>query len=152
MVRAKEIMTETCVCCERETGVERVSVLMTEHNCGCIPVVEGSASGRLVGIITDRDIVCRVIAKGKDPRTERAGTYMTAPVSVVSEDTPIRECSQIMERENVRRLPVVDGEGRCCGIISQTDIARNAARGGLIQRLYRSHSGTEFGKVSPLKH
>ena len=122
---AKEIMTPAPQCCSAETPLNEVANLMVEADCGEIPVID--ASKRLIGVITDRDIVCRVVAKGKNPSSVTAGECMTEPVVVVTEDTPLASVMQVMEENQIRRVPVVDGSGCCCGIISQADVALSAS-------------------------
>ena len=119
---AKEIMTPAPQCCSAETTLNEVANLMVEADCGEIPVTD--SSNRLVGVITDRDIVCRVVAKGKDPSSVTAAECMTQPVVCVNEDTSIEDVLSVMEENQIRRVPVVDGSGCCCGIISQADVAR----------------------------
>lgn len=120
---AKDIMTAAPQCCSRETTLNEVANLMVEADCGEIPVTDGS---RLVGVITDRDIVCRVVAKGKNPSAVTAGECMTEPVVTVTEDATLEEVLSVMESKQIRRVPVVDGTGSCCGIISQADVALTA--------------------------
>ena len=107
---------------------------MVEADCGEIPVTD--SANRLVGVITDRDIVCRVVAKGKDPSAATAGEFMTQPAVVVKEETTLEEVMNIMEKHQIRRVPVVDASGSCCGIISQADIAlcANEERAGELVR------------------
>lgn len=97
---------------------------MVEADCGEIPVTDGS--NRLIGVITDRDIVCRVVAKGKNPSSVTAEECMTAPVVVVNEDTKLESVVDVMEENQIRRVPVVDASGCICGIVSQADIALSA--------------------------
>ena len=104
-----------------ETTLNDVANLMVEADCGEIPITDGS--NRLIGVITDRDIVCRVVAKGKNPSTVTASECMTEPVVVVNEDTKLEDIVAVMEENQIRRVPVVDATGCCCGIISQADIA-----------------------------
>jgi CBS domain-containing protein len=120
---AKDIMTPAPQCCSRDTTLNEVANLMVEADCGEIPVTDGS---RLVGVITDRDIVCRAVAKGKNPSTVTAGECMTEPVITVNEDTTLEDVMSLMEEKQIRRVPVVDGTGCCCGIISQADLALTA--------------------------
>ena len=122
---AKDIMTPEPQCCSRETTLNEVANLMVEADCGEIPITD--ASNRLIGVITDRDIVCRVVAKGKNPSSVTAGECMTEPVVVVNEDTKLDAVLAVMEENQIRRVPVVDASGCCCGIISQADIAMCAA-------------------------
>ncbi len=95
--------------------------MMVEADCGEIPVTD--ASNRLIGVITDRDIVCRVVAKGKNPTAVTAGECMTEPVVVVNEETSLADVISVMGENQIRRVPVVDATGCCCGIISQADVA-----------------------------
>ncbi len=121
---AREIMTPSPQCCARETTLNEVANLMVEADCGEIPITD--SSNRLIGVITDRDIVCRAVAKGKNPSAVTAGEFMTQPVVVVNEDTKLEDVVAVMEENQVRRVPVVDAAGCCCGIISQADIALSA--------------------------
>jgi len=121
---ARDIMTPAPQCCSRETPLNEVANLMVEADCGEIPVTD--ASNRLIGVITDRDIVCRVVAKGKNPSAVTAGECMTEPVVVVTEDTSLNDVLGVMEENQIRRVPVVDAVGHCCGIIAQADIALSA--------------------------
>ena len=118
---AREIMTPAPQCCSGETLLNDVAKLMVEADCGEIPVTD--ASNRLIGVITDRDIVCRVVAKGKNPSEVAASECMTEPVVVVNEDTKLEDVVAVMEENQIRRVPVVDASGCCCGIISQADVA-----------------------------
>ena len=79
--------------------------------------------GHPVGVITDRDIVCRVVADGQDPASHTAGEFMSRPVFTVGADAPIDEVLSVMEEHRIRRVPVLDGDGCCAGIIAQADIA-----------------------------
>ncbi len=139
---AKEIMTPSPQCCSAETLLNEVANLMVEADCGEIPVTDGS--NRLVGVITDRDIVCRAVAKGKDPSRLTAGECMTQPVVVVKEDTTLDEVMNVMEKNQIRRVPVVDASGCCCGIISQADVvlcANEEQAGELIREVSKDTLG-----------
>ncbi len=86
-----------------------------------IPVVVGE---RLVGVLTDRDIVIRVVAEGRDPLAYTVDTCMSQPVVTVRPDDALDDVVSTMERHQIRRVPVVDERGCCTGIVSQADIAR----------------------------
>jgi len=118
---AKDLMTADPQCCTAETPLNEVANLMLECDCGEIPVVDNDK--KLIGVITDRDIVCRVVAKGKNPSAATAQDAMTQPVISVTEDCSLTEVLAKMEEHQIRRVPVVDASGRCCGIISQADVA-----------------------------
>ena len=121
---AKDVMTKDPKCCTATTPLTDVAWLMVDHDCGQIPVVDDAH--RLIGVVTDRDIVCRVVAKGKNPSTMTAGDCMTQPATSVKSDAPLDDILMTMEEKQIRRVPVVDDHGLCCGIISQADVAREA--------------------------
>lgn len=127
-MKAKDLMTPNPACCTPETNLQQVAQLMVEEDCGCIPVVEQPENLKPVGIITDRDICCRTVARGKNPLEMTAGQAMSSPVMSVTRDTSLKECCRLMEEEQVRRLIVVDQNGSCCGIIAQADIARHTSK------------------------
>ena len=119
--RARDVMTVNPALCKPETSLDQVAKLMVQHDCGEIPVID--AAEQVVGVVTDRDIVCRVVAEGKNPSAYPAEHCMTERVVTVAEDAPISEVLAAMEKHQVRRVPVVDERGGCVGMISQADIA-----------------------------
>jgi CBS domain-containing protein len=78
--------------------------------------------------VTDRDIVCRLVATGKNPLDLTAQSCMSSPVISVKTGSTLDECCRLMETHQIRRVPVVDGAGVICGIVSQADIARHSTR------------------------
>ena len=80
-------------------------------------------TGAPVGVVTDRDIALRAVAAGKDTAQCKASDYMTSPVRSVPMDTSLADVCAAMESAQVRRMPVVDGDGRLCGVVAQADIA-----------------------------
>jgi CBS domain-containing protein len=135
---AKDVMTPDPQCCSPETPLNEVASLMVECDCGEIPVVDNA--NRLIGVVTDRDIVCRIVAKGKNPSSETAQDAMTQPVVAVTADTTLDEIVAVMEENQIRRVPVVDAQGCCCGIIAQADVAmvaRESEVGELVREVSR---------------
>jgi len=120
-MQAKDIMSTNVTSCLPGTSLEQVARMMLDHDCGAIPVVDDAHEP--IGVITDRDIVCRAVAEGKNPLDLLVVDCMTNEVDTVMPDTHLDECCEIMERAQVRRLIVIDDEGKCCGVISQADIA-----------------------------
>jgi len=116
-------MTREPACCEPGDTIARAAQLMKTEDVGSLPVVESRASLTLVGIVTDRDVVVKVVADGRAPQTALVRDAMTQnPVTVREEDDVNRALSAMADRK-VRRIPVVDESGRLCGIIAQADIA-----------------------------
>ncbi len=124
----REIMTSEPVCCTPDTSIADAAKLMADYDCGELPVCESENSDRLVGVITDRDICCRAVAKSKDPDTTTVRECMSSPVVTVVADADVGDCCEVMEQNQVRRVPVVDEDGSCCGIVSQADIARRTGK------------------------
>jgi CBS domain-containing protein len=124
-----ELMTLEPVCCTPQTSLREVARLMSSHDCGEIPVVETRENRLLVGVVTDRDIVLRAVADGRNPADTPIETCMTTRVITIKPDATLDECRRLMEEHQIRRLPVVDGAGVCCGIVSQADVAQRASTG-----------------------
>ena len=122
MKTVKDIMTWKPVCCIPDTSLETVAKMMLEHDCGEIPVVESASAPKVIGVITDRDIVGRAVAAGKNPLELKAGDYMTSPCFTVGPKTAIGDCCSVLEEHRIRRVPVVDEQGYIVGIVSQADI------------------------------
>jgi CBS domain-containing protein len=121
-----EIMTKDPACCTPDTGLQEVAQMMVDCDCGCVPVVDSKDSKMPVGMITDRDITVRVVAKGQNPLDMTAQDAMTTTVASITPDTSLEECANVMEESQIRRVAVVDENGALCGIVAQADIANNA--------------------------
>ena len=119
----REIMTSNPACCLPNDSAQSVAQMMCESNVGSIPVVADRKSRKLTGIITDRDLCCSVVAKGLDPALSSIGEFMrTDPIACRPDDT-VESCEQAMQMHQIRRVPVVDRDGCCIGIVAQADIA-----------------------------
>src|SRR5918999_6398059 len=127
-MEVKDIMTPDPACCTPDTTLRRVAEMMVENDCGEIPVVENAASMKPVGVITDRDITCRTVAKGLNPLTMTVSECMTTPCVTVMPDMSLDECCRVLEENQIRRVPVVDAGGACCGIVALADIAKHAPK------------------------
>jgi CBS domain-containing protein len=122
-------MTQNPACCAPETPLAEVARMMVDFDCGEIPVVENLDTRVLAGVITDRDITCRTVAKNLNPLEMTAADSMTAnPVVTVTPDLSVEECALLMEDNKVRRLPVLDGNGACIGIVALADIVANTTK------------------------
>ncbi len=129
-MQVKEIMTSDPACCTPEATLQDVAQLMVEHDCGEIPVIDTDKTKLPLGVVTDRDIVCRSIARGLNPLELTAADCMSKPCVTVTPDMSIEDCSRIMEENKIRRVPVVDGDGCCCGIVALADIALRGPKAG----------------------
>ena len=127
-MKVQELMTPCPACCTPDDTARRAARLMSENDCGCLPVVEGRNSDRVVGIVTDRDIALRAVALGKGPDTP-IGEIMTADPGCCVADADVQEVEHLMADRQVRRVVIVDGAGCCVGIVAQADLAREAERG-----------------------
>jgi CBS domain-containing protein len=127
-MQVKDIMTKNPACCTPDTNLQEVARLMVQLDCGESPVVQSNQSMKLVGVITDRDITCRTVAVGKNPLEMTAGDCMSSPCITVTPEMSVEDCCQVMEENQVRRVPVVDESGACCGIVAQADIAQHASK------------------------
>jgi CBS domain-containing protein len=123
MAKCSDVMTREPASCEPSDSIVKAAEVMKREDVGAVPVVESKSSRRLVGIITDRDIVVRVVAAGRDVRSTTVGDAITSTPVTCREDEDVTEAVTCMAQRQVRRLPVVDSEGRLVGIISQADIA-----------------------------
>jgi CBS domain-containing protein len=121
-IRAWQIMTEDPTAVTADTTLAVAAQLMRELDVGVIPVVDDDEGGRLVGVITDRDMVVRALADGKDGKAT-VGDHMTAEVTTVAPGDSVHDVLDVMKHERVRRVPVTDADGRLVGIISQADLA-----------------------------
>jgi len=122
--RICDIMTEAPVCCEPQTPLHEAARLMAEHDCGELPVVDDLKNRMPIGVVTDRDICCRAVAQGLDPTRLSVENCMSSPALCISRDETLERCVELMEKNQIRRLPVVDASGRVCGMISQADISQ----------------------------
>lgn len=123
-LRAGEIMTKNPKAAHPDSSIRDVAQIMKDENTGIVPVVD--ASGKLLGVVTDRDIVMRSIPEGKDPAVLRARDLMTDDVEAVTPDDSVRDVVHTMGDKQVRRVPVVDHEDILVGIISMADVATRA--------------------------
>ncbi|WP_346324858.1 CBS domain-containing protein [Emcibacter sp. SYSU 3D8] len=111
--------------CPPETPLSDVAKLMRDKDVGAIPIGEND---RLIGMVTDRDIVCRAISDGRDLDSITAGDVMTCGIIYCTEDEDIEDAIYLMEMKQVRRLPVVNREKRLVGMLSLGDVSHRVSR------------------------
>ena len=128
-MKVRELMTEEVATVTLATTLNEVASKMKQEDTGAIPVLD---EDRLVGIVTDRDIVIRCIAEGKDPGSARVNEVMTKSVRKVNEDATVKEVLTMMSSSEIRRVPVVNDRDEIVGIVSIGDIATQANQEGRI--------------------
>ena len=128
MTTAKEIMHHQKLILSPQETISIAAAKMKEHNVGIIVVAE---ENKFLGVITDRDIVIRCLALGKDPKSTRIENVMTSPIVHCMEDDSIENVTKKMSNAHVHRLPVMDHHMKLCGFISVNNICTvNSAKGG----------------------
>jgi CBS domain-containing protein len=121
--RVSEIMTENPEIVTPDATLADAARKMRDLDVGIIPVVESQENRRLRGVITDRDIAIRAVAEGKDVGSTKVQDVMTTDLEICNKNDSVRDVLQVMQREQVRRVPITDREGRLVGIVAQADVA-----------------------------
>ena len=121
-----ELMTPSPTCCNPQHTIVEVAEIMKREDVGLVPVVDDVAQ-KLIGVITDRDVVMNVVAAGRDPRGTAVSEVMTTDPCACQEKDSIETVMQQMAAHQVRRIPIVDNSGAIVGIVSQADIATRLA-------------------------
>ena len=124
-MKAREIMTKDPRTVTPDTGLQEVARLMQSEDVGIIPVVEAGGTS-LLGVVTDRDIALRVVAEGKDATTTKVSDVMSKSVTTSKQDDSVDDVMELMGREQLRRIPIVDDRGALVGIVAQADVVREA--------------------------
>lgn len=122
-MKVRQLMTLHAQCVSPNTSLTEAAQLMHQLNVGALPVCE---KDELSGMITDRDIVLRAVALGRDPETTTVGDAMSLGIVYIFEDQEAEEAAKIMERHQIRRLPVLNRDQRLVGIVSLGDLAVEA--------------------------
>jgi len=125
-MKAQDIMSKNPTCVTPDTTLVDAARLMKDENIGIVPVVESESSKRLVGVVTDRDIAVRAVAEGRDGNSTSVGHIMSSNVRTGTTTDSVNDVMDLMGREQIRRVPIVDDRGTLVGIISQADIVLEA--------------------------
>ena len=146
MPKCSEVMTREPVCCEPGDSVTQVAMLMKSEDVGSIPVVDSRQQRKLIGIVTDRDLVVKVLAGGKTADQATVRDAMTPSPEHCREDDDVKKAVDLMADRQVRRMPIVDTSGRLCGIIAQADVATRVKRDATTGELVEAISEPGFGR------
>ena len=139
--KVHEVMTDRPRVVTPETSVSEAAQLMKSDDIGSLPILDGE---QLAGMVTDRDIVIRAIAEGKDPRGMPVREVASRELVTVNADEELSSALQLMASQQVRRLPVVDDDGRLVGILAQADVAVEAKEkdvGEMVEEISKSPTG-----------
>ena len=117
----RELMTANPCTIEADKSVAYAAKMMKQEDVGLAPIVEGD---RLVGTVTDRDIAIRVVAEGKDPESTTVREIASTQLVTIDPQQELDEALRLMAQHQVRRLPVVEEDGRLVGVVAQADVAR----------------------------
>lgn len=139
-MQVREIMTRNPVCCAPDSTLQEVARMMQENDCGCIPVVNSLTEMKPVGTITDRDITIRTLAANQNPMSMIASSIMTSDIATVTPQMSVEECFDVMEDREIRRVLVVDEQGKCCGIVAQADIVQSGVNPSRTNKVIREIS------------
>ena len=126
MKKCEEVMTKNPVCCLPDEMVAKVAQLMKRNNVGSIPVIENEQTRKLVGIVTDRDLTLKIVAKGLDAKSTKTEAVMTRKVVTCLAGDDLQKALDAMAEHQLRRIPVVDQDHKVVGIIAQADVATRA--------------------------
>jgi CBS domain-containing protein len=146
-MKAKELMTAEPGACSQDDDIEQALAIMDSQECGAVPIVDGQ--NRIVGIVTDRDILFGARKKGGSLSGLTVGFCMTKDPVTVSEDESAEEVIRAMTRERVRRVPVVDRDGKLRGIIAQADVAAHVEDDALVAKYLREISAAPADEPAP---
>lgn len=123
----KEVVSKNIFFCTPSDSAQAAAKTMKANGIGALPVVSDSVNRKLEGIVTDRDLCCGVVATAKLAEATRIAEIMTRnPITCVPENT-LEDCEELMQKHQIRRLPVIDNDSRCIGMIAQADIALHAS-------------------------
>lgn len=120
MLKVEDIMIESVVTVDSDATVMKAVKIMNEHEIGCIVVTR---RGRAVGIVTERDMLKRVIAQSKSPQRTKVREVMTKPLIAAQPEMDVEEATRLMFDKKIKKLPIIE-EGRLVGLITLTDVAR----------------------------
>ena len=123
MKKCSEVMTKKTVCCQPDDMVTTVAQLMQSENIGSIPVIENKQNQKLVGIVTDRDLALKIVAKGLDAKSTKVESVMTRKVVTCQAEDDLQKALDAMAEHQLRRIPIVDNDNKIVGIIAQADVA-----------------------------
>lgn len=131
----KDVMSTKVFFCTLSDSAQAAAQTMKAHGVGALPVVSNVLQRTLEGIVTDRDLCCSVVAEARPAETTKIDEIMTRNPIICAPESTLEECEELMQEHQIRRIPVVDKQGRCVGIVAQADIALHAPAGVVAKTL-----------------
>ena len=131
----RDLMTSNPCAIDADKPVAYAAKMMRDEDVGLAPIVEGK---KLIGTLTDRDIAIRVVAEGKDPESTKVRDVATTRLVTVDPEQDLDEALRLMAKHQVRRLPVVEEDGRLAGVVAQADVAKHTTdekTGDLVEQI-----------------
>ena len=122
-MKVREVMSQNPACCTPTDSAQIVAGIMRDRNVGAVPVIADQQSRMLIGMITYRDFCCSVVADGLDPKKTTIEKFISMNPISCRDGENIEKCERLMQDHQVRRIPVVDSDGKVIGIVSQADLA-----------------------------
>ena len=122
-MKVRDVMSQNPTCCTPSDSAQSVARIMRDRNVGAVPVIADQQTRQLIGMITDRDFCCSVVADGLDPKKTTIEKFISANPIACRDGENIEKCERLMQDHQVRRVPVVDSNGTVIGIVSQADLA-----------------------------
>lgn len=149
-MQVRDVMTVEVRVAHPDTPLVEAARQMREHGIGLLPVTEGE---RLIGVITDRDMVVRCIAENQDPRLMRVAEIVSVAIVCCFDDEPVKRAKALMLEQGVRRLPVIDRSDRLVGIVSQSDLSEEVSTKKPKQVTFHKEKTDSYGRPHkvPLK-
>ncbi len=123
-MKVKEIMSQKVTWVSPDLSLKSAARKMRDLDVGCLPV---GKDDRLIGMVTDRDIACRAVAKGSDPAKATVADAMSKGITYCFDDQEVTEAAELMEKKQIHRLPVLNRDKRMVGILSVGDLALHAS-------------------------
>jgi CBS domain-containing protein len=121
-MRVKNVMTKDPSCCLPSDATPKAAGIMRAENVGVVPVIENEQSLKVVGVVTDRDLCMKVVAEARDPNAVTVEACMTPRVVTCSPTDAVKQVMELMKENQIRRVPVVDEQGRLLGIVAMADL------------------------------
>jgi len=124
-MKVKEVMTQHPLCCSPGDSAQKVAQIFRDEDIGAMPVVADGESKQLLGIVTDRDLCCQIVAEGLDPRSTAIEAFITRDPVTCRPEQSLDSCERLMQMHQIRRILVIDENACCVVILSQADLARS---------------------------